>query len=537
MAQKPLILKIGLDIFGLSGPEMAIFEELSRLFSESGHEIHLLIGPDAESGRDSALPAGPERQLYRDAYCRKHKLHLCLDAAVLCCRAAPEPFLLIPMKKQRKIAVIGGSFNPVTTGHIAMAEAILSALPEIEQVWLMPAYEHPFRKHQEYTAERIRMLRMVETPKIRYFGYEIENRLSGVTYETFSRLLKDPAYDSFDFYMVLGSDCVLDFDKKWRYNKELASTVKFIIMHRQGYPLDDYDGLLSRPPHILLKDILTPDISATIVRERIRAGLPITGLVPEPVEQFILKNRLFITLPVPETFPGCNVKSCEKPSVTVDVAICTLVDDTLKVLLVRRKHPPFAGDWAIPGGFLETGRSESLDKTAARQLEEKTGLRDIYCEQLKTYGDAERYPGMRVITTAYFALVPWERLEQQQIRPPEDGAEIRWFPLKNCRKITEQAGEQLAFDHALILQELLVRLQGKISYTPIAFELLPERFTWPDLRRVYEIVLDKQLDATNFKRKIRAMYRVRDLRPLQTGTGVGRPPNCLEFEGIKEMYI
>ena len=117
------------------------------------------------------------------------------------------------------------------------------------------------------------------------------------------------------------------------------------------------------------------------------------------------------------------------------------------------------------------------DKTAARQLEEKTGLRDIYCEQLKTYGDAERYPGMRVITTAYFALVPWERLEQQQIRPPEDGAEIRWFPLKNCRKITEQAGEQLAFDHALILQELLVRLQGKISYTPIAFELLPERFT------------------------------------------------------------
>jgi 8-oxo-dGTP diphosphatase len=95
----------------------------------------------------------------------------------------------------------------------------------------------------------------------------------------------------------------------------------------------------------------------------------------------------------------------------------------------------------------------------------------------------------------------------------------------------------LAADQDRILKDLMARIQGKISYTPIAFELVPVRFTWPELRRVYEIVLGKRLDAANFKRKIRSMYRIRELKVRGRAATVGRPPKRLRFEGVKELYV
>ncbi|WP_373501172.1 nicotinate (nicotinamide) nucleotide adenylyltransferase [Desulfococcus sp.] len=195
---------------------------------------------------------------------------------------------------KKKIAVIGGSFNPVTNAHVWMAEAVLSAFPGMHQVWMMPAHRHPFEKHRGYSSHRSRMIRLVETARIRYFGYEIDHELSGVTYMTFCRLLNDPDYrDPFVFYMVIGGDCVVDFDTKWQHAEELAAMVPFIIVPRQGYDLSGYRGLLSRPPHVLLRHAHIPNISATEVRARIASGASIREMVPAEVASYIRRHRLY----------------------------------------------------------------------------------------------------------------------------------------------------------------------------------------------------------------------------------------------------
>ena len=227
----------------------------------------------------------------------------------------------------------------------------------------------------------------------------------------------------------------------------------------------------------------------------------------------------------------------KKPSVTVDVAICTIIDDDLKILLIKRKYPPYRNCWAIPGGFLDIDLKESLEEAAARELEEETGLKNLYIEQLKTYGDVDRDPRTRIVTTAYFSLIPYSDLKNQEICSASDAADVRWFSLNGYENELKAINEDLAFDHDKILLDLKHRLQGKISYTPIAFELLPKEFTWTDLRKVYETILDKSIDPTNFKKKIRAMYQINELEPKKTGSAAGRPPALLNFNGVKEYYI
>lgn len=193
-----------------------------------------------------------------------------------------------------EIAVLGGSFNPVTVAHLAVARTVLAAVSGVRAVWLMPAYQHPFQKHHGYSNHRVAMLRLVETERVRYFGYEIDRKLSGVTYDTFSRLKADPDYEDYDFSMIIGSDCVFDFDRKWKRAGELAGMLRFIVVARPGYPLKDYDGLLSRPPHILLRDADVPDVSATELRRRRAQGEPFGDLVPDPVARYIERHGLYL---------------------------------------------------------------------------------------------------------------------------------------------------------------------------------------------------------------------------------------------------
>lgn len=383
------------------------------------------------------------------------------------------------------------------------------------------------------------MLRMAETPRIRHFGYEIENRLSGETYFTFSRLLSDPDYaHRFSFSMIVGSDCVLDFDRKWKHADELSRTVPFIIVPRPGYRLDGYDGLLSRPPHIRLKSVKIPDISATAVRDRVRRGLPVDHLVPTPVCRFILENGLYRDDPVPEdesdrTRLPTTSGSVVEPSLRVDVAVCTIQDDALKVLLVRMPEGSCIGSWSLPGG---PPTSECLETTAAQILTERTGL-NRYREQLGTYGGgAGGSTASGTITVVYFALAPFDKIGDDLPKAEERGGDAAWFPLEGIEKAMNALNQSLATGQAKILKDLLTRLRGKISYAPIAFELVPKHFTWPELRRVYEIVLNKSLDATNFKRKIRSVYTIRKLKSHKTNGTKGRPPERLVFEGVRDIY-
>lgn len=177
------------------------------------------------------------------------------------------------------------------------------------------------------------------------------------------------------------------------------------------------------------------------------------------------------------------------PSVTADIVIFAMHENDLKALLVQRKDPPHKGSWAIPGGFVEI--DEDIETGARRELEEETGVRDVFLEQLYTFGAPKRDPRERVITVAYYSLV---NLAEHPVRAGSDAVRAEWFPIRNLPK--------LAFDHQKIMDMAIERLEGKALYAPIVFELLPKKFKLPQLQRVFEILLQRSLDKRNFRKKI-----------------------------------
>lgn len=178
-----------------------------------------------------------------------------------------------------------------------------------------------------------------------------------------------------------------------------------------------------------------------------------------------------------------------KPAVTVDIIIFAVKEDELKVLLVKRGIEPFRGMWAIPGGFVRI--NESLEDAAIRELEEETGVGDVYLEQLYTFGELNRDPRGRVITAAYFALANFEKIK---LNAKTDVSEAKWFSVLELPK--------LAFDHDKILRYAIKRLKWKFEYTTVAFSLLPQKFSLTQLQKIYEIVFNKKFDKRNFRKKI-----------------------------------
>jgi 8-oxo-dGTP diphosphatase len=191
-----------------------------------------------------------------------------------------------------------------------------------------------------------------------------------------------------------------------------------------------------------------------------------------------------------------------RPAVTVDCVVFGLDQDDLKVMLIRRGEKPFRGRWALPGGFVRM--HESLEDAARRELEEETGLKDVYLEQLYTFGDPKRDPRGRTVSVAYYALV---QLEGRKVRATTDAADAAWFSINDV--------PDLAFDHDRILEMAVTRLRGKVRYVPIGFELLPERFTLTQLQQLYETVLDRKFDKRNFRKKVLALGILEDTGDIQ----------------------
>ncbi|MHC1783267.1 MAG: NUDIX domain-containing protein [Anaerolineaceae bacterium] len=184
-----------------------------------------------------------------------------------------------------------------------------------------------------------------------------------------------------------------------------------------------------------------------------------------------------------------NYAGYEQTSVTVDLVIFTVYQDSLKALLVRRATEPYNGKWSIPGGFLLAG--ESLEGAAERVMEEKTGVREVYLEQLYTFGRPDRDPRARVITVTYFALIPWKRLVQPGSNRVADTA---WFAVDDM--------PELAFDHNEILSFAAYRLRAKAGYSSIGYGLLPEAFRLSDLQKVYEVIMGRSFDKRNFRKRM-----------------------------------
>jgi 8-oxo-dGTP diphosphatase len=191
-----------------------------------------------------------------------------------------------------------------------------------------------------------------------------------------------------------------------------------------------------------------------------------------------------------------------RPALTVDCVVFGLDEDEIKIMLVRRGIEPFAGRWALPGGFVHL--DETLEQAALRELEEETGLTRVYLEQLFSFGAIDRDPRERVVTVAYYALV---KLSDHKVQAATDATDAAWFSLSDL--------PDLAFDHAQIVEVARERLEGKVRYQPIGFELLPKKFTLTQLQRMYEVILDRPLDKRNFRKKILGMDLLVELDEVQ----------------------
>lgn len=264
-----------------------------------------------------------------------------------------------------------------------------------------------------------------------------------------------------------------------------------------------------------------------------------------------LRNKQGLT--EEEFLKAYDPKRFERPSVTVDMLIFTVTEGekknyrtlpgkVLKILLIKRGDHPCIGQWALPGGFVQM--DESLDQAAQRELKEETNIENIYMEQLYTWGDVDRDPRTRIISTAYMSLVDGSSLD---IRSGDDADDAQWFTVscqmqqeqqtltargyileqsfrlslsndkdnlqtivkttktvegkvaKIEREIVESSG--IAFDHAKIITYGIERLRKKIEYSNIAFNLMPDLFTLTELQQVYEVILDTELLKANFRRK------------------------------------
>ena len=194
--------------------------------------------------------------------------------------------------------------------------------------------------------------------------------------------------------------------------------------------------------------------------------------------------------------------------VTVDIVVFTVHEQTLQVLLIERGIDPFKGRYALPGGFVRA--EETLEQAAFRELLEETGTKDVYLEQLYTFGDPHRDPRGRVVTVAYYALVPTDK---SPLLAGTDAATAGWYPVSEL--------PPLAFDHRKIVEYAVDRLRNKLEYTNVGFQLLPAKFTLSALQALHEAILGKPLDKRNFRRKVLGLGLVKPSKEMQA---TGRKP-------------
>lgn len=200
---------------------------------------------------------------------------------------------------------------------------------------------------------------------------------------------------------------------------------------------------------------------------------------------------------------------------SVDAVVFGYESGTISVLLIKRKYEPFKGKWAIPGGFVLN--NESLEHGVERELKEETGIKINYLEQLYTFGNPERDPRSRVVSVAYFGLI---KPSAFKIFASTDAEEVQWFNIN--------ALPELSFDHDKILELAITRLQGKITYEPIGFELLDNKFPFSDLEKLYTTLLGRAIDRRNFRKKLLSL-NILDELDEKISKGSGRPANLFKF--------
>jgi 8-oxo-dGTP diphosphatase len=219
------------------------------------------------------------------------------------------------------------------------------------------------------------------------------------------------------------------------------------------------------------------------------------------------------------------------PSLAVDVALVTADKRGLRCVLIERKEHPNQGKWSLPGGFVRM--EESLEQAANRVLETKVGVREIFLEQLYTFGRPDRDPRTRVITVAYYALVDPQQLAflAADHHASLTTIEVPWTgERRGPVRVRSDSGKRLplAFDHAEILGWVVQRLRGKLDYAAIGFELLPRQFTLRMLQTIHETILGRKLNKDSFRRRMLATGLLKPTGQLEQDVG-HRPAELYRF--------
>jgi ADP-ribose pyrophosphatase YjhB (NUDIX family) len=205
-----------------------------------------------------------------------------------------------------------------------------------------------------------------------------------------------------------------------------------------------------------------------------------------------------------------NIHDFDVPLMTVDMAIFTVIDDELQVLLVKRGDYPAKGQWALPGGFIDLKRDSTLEDTAKRKLAEKTGVETPYLEQVATFGSNARDPRGWAITVAYMALIT---LDSVALSKDESSEEVKWVPVYQLGNM-----EALAFDHDAIFNACHERLKSKVQYTSLPVNFLPEEFTLTELQTTFEVILDTTVEKKSFRRRMLDANILEETGNMKTGS-------------------
>jgi len=319
-----------------------------------------------------------------------------------------------------KIGVYGGSFNPVHNGHLEVIDKVLKN-DIVDEVWVLPCKNHAFDKELVSLEHRVNMLKEVIDDKERIRIDYTEAHLMGKNYtsETLKKLRKK--HPEHSFYFILGSDALNEIHR-WHDYRYLCKTTPFILVNRNGYDIKNNSG-------IILESVINEvsSISSNDIRERVACGESISGMVSTGVERYILKTGLY----------RYNMEF-KNPGSTVDLIV--KVDGG--VLFVKRKHAPFKGQWAFPGGYLECGK-ETLEEAGVRELCEETSLKanPKNLELLGVYSNPKRDPRGHVIAHVYVVKQFTGRMKAN-----DDAAEVKVF---------KEKPERLAFDHSKIYDDYM----------------------------------------------------------------------------------
>ena len=260
-----------------------------------------------------------------------------------------------------------------------------------------------------------------------------------------------------------------------------------------------------------------------------------------------------------------NPEDFDRLSLTTDILVISISDEknnnyrktsekVMSILLIKRNNFPFKDKWCLPGGFLNI--DEDLEKCPARILENETNLKDIYLEQLYTFGSVKRDPRMRVVSTSYMALVDKNRITTElkndakwfnvsieeendliNVTLTNEDTVLKTVVKKTLREKTTDRYEfsiykndSIAFDHPLVIVSGIERLKNKIEYTDVVFNMMPKYFTLGELQKVYEVILNKKLLDPAFRRII--ANKVEETDEMKTGGG-HRPSRLFKYKGVK----